>query len=586
MASQEAPAQGISLFRRFIGYYRPYRRLFLCDMFCALAASAIDLVFPQLLNFLNRNLFTRSGAEILAAIGWVGLGLLGLYLLRFCCMYFITSWGHIMGARMESDMRQDLFTHYQKLGFSYFDRNNTGEMMSRIVSDLFDITELAHHGPETLLISFLKIVGAFVILTTLNVTLTLVLLAVTLLMIVFSFFLNRKMRRVFTDNRRKIAAVNARIQDSLAGIRVVQSFANEAVECGKFDRSNRAFLASKMSSYRIMGSFHAGNSFFQGLLYVAILTAGGVLIARNALDPAELAIYALYIGIFLQPVEMLIHFTEQFNRGWSGFRRFAEVLNTMPEITDRKNAVEITAPRGEVRYEKVCFGYVPQLEILHGIDFTIAPGETVALVGPSGGGKSTICSLLPRFYEVSSGAVRIDGVDVRDCRVKSLRSHIGIVQQDVHLFTGTIRENILYGKPDASDEELVAAARRANIHDYVMTLPDGYDTEVGERGVRLSGGQKQRIAIARVFLKNPPILILDEATSALDNESELHIQEALAELARGRTTLVIAHRLSTIRNADRIIAVDSGRIAETGTHEQLLARNGIYAKYYRMQFGA
>ena len=587
MGSMEmSPAREASLFRRFVGYYRPYWKLFCCDMFCALAASAIDLVFPQLLHFLNRNLFKRPGAEIMAVIGWVGLALLGLYLVRYLCQYFITSWGHIMGARMESDMRQDLFTHYQKLGFSYFDRNNTGEMMSKLISDLFDITELAHHGPETLLISFLKIIGAFVILMTLNVPLTLVLLAVTMLMIVFSFFLNRKMRRVFTDNRRKIATVNARVQDSLAGIRVVQSFANEAVECGKFDRSNRAFLVSKMSSYRIMGSFHAGNSFFQGLLYVAILTAGGVLIARGSLEAAELAIYALYIGIFLQPVEMLIHFTEQFNRGWSGFRRFAEVLNTMPEITDRKNAVPLTAPRGEVRYEQVRFGYVPSLEILHGVDFTVSPGETVALVGPSGGGKSTICALLPRFYEVSGGAIRIDGVDVRDYQVKSLRSGIGIVQQDVHLFTGTIRDNILYGKPDASEAELIAAARRANIHDYVMTLPDGYDTEVGERGVRLSGGQKQRIAIARVFLKNPPILILDEATSALDNESELHIQQSLVELAKGRTTLVIAHRLSTIRNADRIIAIADGRIAETGTHEELLARDGIYAKYYRMQFGA
>ena len=575
-----------SLFRRFVRYYAPYRKLFFWDMFCALTASAIDLVFPQLLNLLNRGLFQKPAAEIMAAIGWLGLGLLGLYLVRYVCLYFITSWGHIMGARMETDMRQDLFAHYQRLGFSYFDRNNTGEMMSKLVSDLFDITELAHHGPETLLISFLKIAGAFLILLTINPALTLILLGVTLLMVLFSFFLNKRMRRVFTDNRRKIATVNARIQDSLAGIRVVQSFANEEIECGKFDRSNQAFLASKMSSYRIMGAFHAGNSFFQGLLYVAILTAGGIFIAQGRLAPTELAIYALYIGIFLHPVDMLINFTEQFNRGWSGFRRFAEVLNTMPEITDRKNAVSAGSLQGEVRYEAVHFGYEEGREILHGIDFTIAPGETVALVGPSGGGKSTICALLPRFYDVRSGAVRIDGTDVRDYQVKSLRGRIGIVQQDVHLFTGTIRDNILYGKPDASEAELVAAARRANIHDYVMTLPNGYDTEVGERGVRLSGGQKQRIAIARVFLKNPPILILDEATSALDNESELHIQEALAELSKGRTTLVIAHRLSTIRHADRIIAIADGRIAETGSHRELMERNGIYAKYYRMQFGS
>ncbi len=573
-----------SLLRRFVGYYRPYRALFLWDMLCALLVSAVDLAFPQLLNILNRGLFRQPPAEIVRAIGFIGLGLLGMYLLRYCCQYFITSWGHIMGARMESDMRQDLFVHYQKLGFSYFDRNNTGEMMSKLVSDLFDISELAHHGPEILLISTLKIVGAFVILLTVNIPMTLLLLAVTLLMVLFSFIQNRRMRRIFTDNRQKIAKVNARVQDSLAGIRVVQSFANEEIECGKFDRSNQAFLDSKVSSYKIMGVFHAGNSFFQGLLYVAVLTAGGFFIARGALTPTELAIYALYIGIFIQPVEMLVNFTEQFQRGWSGFRRFAEVLGTMPEITDRKNAVPAGSLQGEVRYEHVAFGYEADREVLHEIDFRIAPGETVALVGPSGGGKSTICSLLPRFYDVRSGAIRIDGVDVRDYKVKSLRGKIGIVQQDVHLFTGTIRDNIIYGKPDATEAEIAAAARRANIHDYIATLPDGYDTEVGERGIRLSGGQKQRIAIARVFLKNPPILILDEATSALDNESERHIQTALAELSRGRTTLVIAHRLSTIRHARRIIAVAEGRIVETGTHQELLERNGIYARYYRMQF--
>ncbi len=569
---------------RFLRYYRPYKWLFLLDMFCALAVSAIDLAFPQILNLLTKGLFTRPAAEIIRVIWYVGAGLFALYLLRYGCQYFITSWGHIMGARMESDMREDLFDHYHKLSFSYYDRNNTGEMMSKLVSDLFDITELAHHGPETLLISILKITGAFAILLTIHVPMTLILLAVTIGMAVFSLTQNRKMRRIFLDNRQKIAKVNARIQDSLAGIRVVKSFANEEIERGKFGDSNQAFLNSKTESYKIMGIFHAGNSFFQGLLYIAILVSGGLFVADGTLKAAELAIYALYVGIFLQPVEMLVNFTEQFQRGWSGFRRFSEVLGTMPAITDRHGARELGTVQGEITYDQVSFAYETGPEVLHNISFQIPAGQTVALVGPSGGGKSTICSLLPRFYDVTAGAIRIDGIDVRDCKLKSLRSKIGIVQQDVYMFQGTIRDNICYGKPDASDEEIVAAARRANIHEDILGFPDGYATEVGERGVRLSGGQKQRIAIARVFLRNPPVLILDEATSALDNESERHIQSALAALSRGRTTLVIAHRLSTIRHADRIIAIDNGRIAEAGTHAELLRRNGIYAHYYNMQF--
>ncbi len=576
-----------SLFRRFVRYYRPYYGLFGLDVFCALVVSAVDLAFPQLLNVLNHGVFLRGDAEILRTIGWIAAGLFGLYVIRFFAQYFITSWGHIMGARMESDMRQDLFVHYQRLSFSYFDRNNTGEMMSRIVSDLFDITELAHHGPEILLISTLKIIGAFAILITINVPLTLMLLAVTLGMALFSVVQNRRMRRVFTDNRRKIAGINARVQDSLAGIRVVKSFANEEVERDKFADCNQAFLNSKIDNYRIMGRFHAGNSFFQGLLYVAILLLGGVCIAHGSLTPGELAIYALYIGIFIQPIEMLVNFTEQFQRGWSGFRRFAEVLGTVPEIVEHRNAVAPApvAGGGEIVYENVSFAYENDRDVLRDISFRVAPGATVALVGPSGGGKSTICALLPRFYDVRSGAIRLDGVDVREWRLKALRSRIGIVQQDLYMFSGTVRDNIIYGKPDATEAELIAAARRANIHEYIMSLPEGYDTPVGERGIRLSGGQKQRLAIARVFLKNPAVLILDEATSALDNESERHIQQALTELSKGRTTLVIAHRLSTIRHADIIITVEAGRIAEIGTHDELLKHNGIYAKYHRMQFG-
>ena len=489
-----------------------------------------------------------------------------------------------MGAKMETDMRQDIFTHYQKLSFSYFDRNNTGEMMSRIVGDLFDITELAHHGPEILLISTLKIIGAFIIIFSINAKLTGILLVVTLMMTLYCIFMRKRMRQVFADNRKKIAVVNSQIQDSLAGIRVVKSFANENVEKKKFDHCNQAFLGSKVDNYRVMGQFHAGNSFFHGLLYVTILLFGGIFIARKIITPGELAIYALYIGIFIHPLEMLINFAEAFQRGWSGFRRFAEVLATVPDISDRVDASAPGGCVGRIEYKNVSFAYDADLPVLNDVSFTVEPGSTVALVGPSGGGKSTICALLPRFYEVLSGAVTIDGMDVKKWQLKALRSRIGIVQQDLYMFSGTIKDNILYGKPDASDEEVIAAARRSNIHDFIMTLPEQYNSHVGERGVRLSGGQKQRVAIARVFLKNPAILILDEATSALDNESEQHIQTALTELSKDRTTLVIAHRLSTIRHADKIIAVDDGRVAEIGTHDELMALNGIYAKYHRMQF--
>ena len=574
------------LFRRFCGYYRPYLGLFVLDMFCALVVSAVDLAFPQLLNILNKGVFQQSSGEIVRVICWIAAGLAGLYIIRFFAQYFITCWGHIMGARMETDMRRDIFEHYQKLSFSFFDRNNTGEMMSRIVADLFDITELAHHGPEILLISSLKVLGAFVILFSINGKLTAILLVLALAMSLYCFFMRKKMRQVFAENRRRIAVVNSQIQDSLAGIRVVKSFANEDVEQRKFNDCNQSFMDSKVDNYQVMGRFHAGNSFFQGLFYIAILLFGGIFIAKDLITPGELAIYALYIGIFIHPLEMLINFTEQFQRGWSGFRRFDEVLSTVPEVTEKPDAAEPAQQAGRIEYSNVEFAYESNQEVLHDISFTVEPGSTVALVGPSGGGKSTICALLPRFYDVLSGSVKVDGVDVRDWPVKALRSSIGIVQQDLYMFSGTVRDNIIYGKPDATQAEIEEAAKRANIHDFIMTLPDGYNSYVGERGVRLSGGQKQRLAIARVFLKNPPILILDEATSALDNESEKHIQTALHELSRGRTTLVIAHRLSTIRHADKIIAIEDGRIAEIGTHAELLQNNGIYAKYHQMQFGS
>ena len=572
------------VFKRFLRYYKPYRTVFWLDMACAMLVSVIDLIFPQLLNYLTRSVFTRSPQEVLSLLAPLAFGLLAMYLARYGGRFYITYQGHVMGAHMESDMRQDLFDQFQRLSFSYYDHNNTGEMMSKLVSDLFDISELAHHGPENIFISLLKIFGSFVLLLWINVPMTLILLAVTLVMLAFSVWQNGKMRAVFMDNRRKIAGVNASLQDSLAGIRVVKSFANEDVERRKFSGSNLKFLDSKERNYKRMGIFHAGNNFFQGILFLTVLVSGGYFIANGQIDAVDLATYALYINIFINPIEVLVEFTEMFQKGFSGFKRFLEVMDTEPEIVDSPDAKPLQDVKGVIDYNDVSFSYEKNETVLSHIQIHIDAGRTVALVGPSGGGKTTLCSLLPRFYDVTGGAVLIDGQDVRGLTLKSLRSAIGIVQQDVYLFSGTIRENIAYGKPDATDEEIVEAAKKANIHEFVMGLEDGYDTYVGERGARLSGGQKQRISIARVFLKDPPILILDEATSALDNESERHIQQSLEELARDRTTIVIAHRLSTIRNADEIIVIDDDGIRERGCHAELLQQNGLYARYYNMQF--
>ncbi len=574
----------MSIYKKFIQYYKPYQRLFYFDLFCALVVSMIDLVFPQILSVLTHGVFTRDANQIMNVLGIIGVGMLVMYSVRYACQYYITTWGHIMGARMESDMRQDLFNHYQRLSFSYYDRNNTGEMMSKLVSDLFDISELAHHGPENIFISTIKILGSFAFLLLLNVKMTLILFVVTLFMIIFSIYKNRKMKAVFMDNRKKIAGVNSRVQDSLSGIRVVKSFANEELEREKFSYSNLEFLDSKEGSYKIMGSFHAGNAFFQGLLYTAVLVSGGFFIANDSLNVADLAVYALYIGIFLNPIDVLINFTEQFQKGYSGFKRFMEVVGTTPEILDKPDATMLTNVAGNIVYKNVSFRYNQNTGVLNKVDIAITAGETVALVGPSGGGKTTLCSLLPRFYDVTEGSIMIDGKDVRDVTLKSLRSAIGIVQQDVYIFAGSIRDNIAYGKPKATDEEIIEAARNANIHEFIMSLDNDYDSYVGERGTRLSGGQKQRIAIARVFLKNPQILILDEATSALDNESERYIQTSLERLSKDRTTIVVAHRLSTIRNADEIIVINHSGIQERGSHEELLAKDGLYAKYYKMQF--
>ncbi|MEI3239865.1 MAG: ABC transporter ATP-binding protein [Lachnospiraceae bacterium] len=569
--------------KKFIQYYAPYKPVFYFDLVCAAMISLVDLAFPQILRSLTKTLFAGEALQILSALLPITAALLLMYIIQALCKYYVSYQGHMMGARMERDMRKQLFDHYEKLSFSYYDQNNSGQMMSKLVSDLFDISEFAHHGPENLFISLIKIVGSFIFLFLINWLLALPLLALVVLMIFFSYHQNRRMRATFMDNRRKIGDINSRLQDTLSGIRVVQSFANEDIEREKFRESNENFLISKNANYRCMGSFMSGNLFFQGMMYLVTLVFGGWLIAHGKMEAADLAMYALYIGIFISPIQILVELTEMMQKGLSGFRRFLEVVETDPEIVNAPDAVELTNVKGDVEYQNVSFHYSDDdAPVLSNVSFKIPAGKSIALVGPSGSGKTTICSLLPRFYDVTGGTICIDGKDVRKLTLESLRNQIGIVQQDVYLFCGTIRENIAYGKPSATMEEIVEAAKKANIHDFIESLPDGYDSFVGERGTRLSGGQKQRISIARVFLKNPPILILDEATSALDNESERWIQKSLEELAANRTTITIAHRLSTIRNSDEILVVANNQIAERGKHEELLALGGIYAHYYEM----
>ena len=567
--------------KKFISYYRPYRAVFYFDLFCAAVISVVDLAYPQLLRSLTKTLFTGNKSAILGALPWLFLILLIMYTIQSLCKYYVTCQGHIMGAKMERDMRKQLFEHYEKLSFSYYSTHNSGQMMSKLVSDLFDISELAHHGPENLFISLVKIIGSFVFLFLINQKLALPLLLLVILMILFSIRQNKKMQQTFLENRIRIGDINASLQDTLSGISVVQSFANEDTELHKFNHSNEAFLESKKDNYRCMGTFMSSNLFFQGMMYLTTLIYGGYLIAMGQMQAADLAMYALYIGIFISPIQILVELVEMLQKGLSGFRRYLEVVETEPEIQDKEGAIDLENVKGDVCYDNVSFHYSDDNKtVLSQVSIHIPAGKSVALVGPSGGGKTTICSLLPRFYDVTAGKVTIDGKDVRDLTLKSLRNQIGMVQQDVYLFDGTIRENIAYGKPDATDEEIKEAARRANMDDFIMQLPKQYDTYVGEKGTRLSGGQKQRISIARVFLKNPPILILDEATSALDNESERYIQKSLEELAKNRTTITIAHRLSTIKRSDEIIVITEDGIAERGTHETLLAKNGIYARYY------
>ena len=569
--------------KKFIHYYGPYKAVFFIDLICAAVISLVDLAYPQILRTMTKTLFTQDKDIILHALPVIAASLFVMYIVQSLCKYYVTYQGHMMGAKMERDMRRELFDHYQELSFSYYSRNNSGQMMSKLVSDLFDISEFAHHGPENLFISLVKIVGAFIFLVFINKKLALPLILLVIVMFVFSFRQNAKMQETFMENRRKIGDVNASLQDTLSGIRVVQSFANEDIERAKFKKSDEAFLVSKRDNYHCMGSFMSSNLFFQGMMYLVTLVYGGYLIAQGEMQTADLAMYALYIGIFISPIQILVELVEMMQKGLSGFRRFLDVMETESEIRDADNAAELTDVKGHVRYDHVSFHYSDdETPVLSDISIDIPAGKSIALVGPSGSGKTTICSLLPRFYDVTGGSITVDGKDIRGLTLKSLRSQIGMVQQDVYLFDGTIKDNIAYGKPGASDEEIIKAAKCASIHDFIMELPDKYDTYVGERGTRLSGGQKQRISIARVFLKNPPILILDEATSALDNESERWIQKSLEELSKNRTTITIAHRLSTIRDADEIIVITEDGIAERGTHAELLEKNGLYATYYNM----
>ena len=571
--------------KKLASYYKPYLPLFLADMFFAILGAGVTLAIPLIVRYITNHVITMEAGAALERIAGLGVLMLGLVALECFCNYFISNYGHVMGAKIEYDMRAEIFGHYQKLSFSFFNNQKVGQLMSRITSDLFDISELLHHGPEDLVISVIKIVGSFIILMNIDVKLTMVAFAFVPIMLVYALYFNRRMKRAFKRNRVKIAEINSQIEDNLSGIRVVKSFANEEVELGKFEEGNQGFLAAQKNSYVYMAGYHSGLGALTTLITIVVLVAGAVLITRGQVDVADLITFLLYINTFTEPVKKLINFTEQFQNGYTGYERFMEMMAIDPDIADKPGAVQLKHVKGDISFDNVSFHYEENTEtVLNHINLEVKAGSYMALVGSSGAGKSTLCSLIPRFYDVTSGAVKIDGQDIRDVTLKSLRNQIGIVQQDVYLFAGTVMDNIRYGRPGATREEAIMAAKSANAHEFIMALPEGYDTDIGQRGVKLSGGQKQRLSIARVFLKNPPILIFDEATSALDNESEKVVQESLEKLAKNRTTFVIAHRLSTIRNAQKILVLTDTGIEEEGTHKELLEKEGIYAKLYQMQF--
>lgn len=570
--------------RRLAAYYKPYQRIFWTDMFFAFVSAAAALVIPLVVRYVTSTIVSMEMQEAQSMILKLGIMLLGLVLVQWYSNYYISNYGHVMGARIEYDMRAEIFGHYQKMSFSFYDEQKVGQLMSRVTSDLFDITELLHHGPENIAISFIKIIGAFAILMSINPYLVIAAFALIPVMLVFAYFFNKRMKQAFKKNREKIAEINSQIEDNLSGIRVVKSFANEEMENAKFKVGNDGFLAAKKNSYFYMGHYHSGLTAFTTMIQVLVIVFGGMMVTRGIVNVTDLVTFLLYINVFTDPVKTLIDFTEQFQNGYSGYERFIQMLDMEPDIEDAPDAVKLEQVQGDICFEDVSFCYSKENdEVLHQIDLEVPAGKYVALVGPSGIGKSTLCNLIPRFYEVTAGRVLVDGRDIRGLQLKSLRDNIGMVQQDVYLFAGTVYDNIVYGRPGASREEVVEAAKNANAHAFIMELPQGYDTDIGQRGVKLSGGQKQRLSIARVFLKNPPILIFDEATSALDNESEKVVQESLEKLAANRTTFVIAHRLTTIRNAEQILVLTEHGIEEQGTHEELMKKNGIYAGLYQMR---
>ena len=571
--------------KKLFSYYKPYRVLFYSDMFFAILGAVITLVIPLIVRYITNEVVYFNHHKAMQTILVLGAVMIGLVIVEFGCNYFIAYYGHIMGAYMEADMRSDIFGHYQKLTFAFYDNQKVGALLSRITSDLFDITELLHHGPEDVVISIIKLVGAFVILININAPLTIVAFVFVPVMALFAWYYNRKMKRAFKRNREKIADINSQIEDSLSGIRVVKSFANEEIEMKKFNQGNKNFVNAKKVSYRYMAGYNSGLSALTTLVTVAVLLAGVSFLTSGAIIVTDLVTFLLYINNFVEPVKKLMNFTEMFQNGYSGFERFQEIMAIAPDIKDEKDAIAVDHLKGDITFENVSFYYEESAEkVLNNIQLKVDAGDYMALVGPSGVGKTTLCSLIPRFYDVSEGSIQIDGMDIRHIKLADLRNNIGIVQQDVYLFAGTIMDNIRYGNPNATDEEVIRAAKRANAHEFIMSFPEGYDTDIGQRGVKLSGGQKQRLSIARVFLKNPPILIFDEATSALDNESEQVVQKSLEELAKDRTTFVIAHRLSTIRNAKRILVLTDNGIEEEGTHEELMSKKGVYESLYQMQF--